>query len=220
MQENREEMRKTFIFYFIIIFSAVVLSNCSKAPVYPETPEIEFESMQRYSSGDSVVLTIKFKDGDGDLGLSDDETTSPYQEYDYVKNGSGQYVEIGDSPSNPAYNCFDYLIGDYNPDVDTDTILIERNSNYFNYHIDVWVKQSNSTFTKFDFTSFCTDYNSRFPLLNSKKEKGPIEGSLSYTIKDIGALGLTNETVKFNVYIIDRALHQSNILETPEILID
>lgn len=213
-------MRKGFIFYVMTLISAILLSNCSDAPVYPETPEISFEKMERYSAGDSIILTLEFKDGDGDLGLSDDETSFPYQEYDFVKDGFGNYVEINSSASNPPYNCFDYLIGDYNPDPFSDTILINRNPNYFNYHIDVWVKQSSSSFTKFDFSPFCSDYNSRFPILNTKSEKGPIEGSLSYTIKDLAALGLANETVKFTVYIMDRALHQSNTVETPEILID
>ncbi len=52
--------------------------NCAKAPDYPITPKIEFKSMSKNSlvqstnaQADSILLTFKFQDGDGDLGSKD-----------------------------------------------------------------------------------------------------------------------------------------------------
>lgn len=46
------------------------------APEYPETPAIEFLSMSKNTldfriDKDSILVTIKFQDGDGDLGTND-----------------------------------------------------------------------------------------------------------------------------------------------------
>lgn len=57
---------------------ALTLSACFNEPNYSNTPEIEFKGLFRYtieagkgvgkSKRDSVVITIGFKDGDGNLG--------------------------------------------------------------------------------------------------------------------------------------------------------
>lgn len=44
---------------------------CNTEPVFPITPEIEFVDIQpreAIENVDSIVITINFKDGDGDLG--------------------------------------------------------------------------------------------------------------------------------------------------------
>ena len=56
--------------------------GCNTDPVISETPEIRFESVTVYkniSGKDSMmVLRINYKDGDGDLGLSDSDTVPPF----------------------------------------------------------------------------------------------------------------------------------------------
>jgi hypothetical protein len=62
------------------------LSSCLQEPSYSTTPSIEFESIKRKrftQTGqipvDSIFVTIRFQDGDGDLGLNDTEIKSaPY----------------------------------------------------------------------------------------------------------------------------------------------
>lgn len=61
------------------------LTSCLKAPEYSTTPEISFESIRLKHDVsttqpiDSVFITIRFQDGDGDLGLSSTESaTGPY----------------------------------------------------------------------------------------------------------------------------------------------
>ena len=81
---------------------AASLGSCLKAPDYSTTPEIAFDNITnlrlapKVSGGvvqDSMRLTIRYQDGDGDLGLNSDERkalqgTSFYNNYfiePYVK---------------------------------------------------------------------------------------------------------------------------------------
>ena len=67
-------LRFTFYVFICVIFS------CKKdAPVYTNTPAIEFVSVApttvtQYK--DSITFTISYKDGDGDLGQNDPNVTN------------------------------------------------------------------------------------------------------------------------------------------------
>jgi hypothetical protein len=205
-----------------------LLVNCGKTPVYPEVPEIEFKNIVRYGNGDSLLITLSFKDGDGDLGLGDEHNGPPYHNFDYVKNGSGNFVELNDSPANPPYNCYDYFIGDYNPDPPLDTVLLNRNENHYNYMIEYLIKQPDESFVKFNFEdSLCSSPHSRFPILS--QNTGPIEGELNFKINmtdillapnNIYQKYFFNRYIKFRIFIKDRALNHSNTIETSEVLIN
>lgn len=64
--------------YLLVLGTALTLSACFNEPNYSNTPNIDFRGLFRYtieagkgvgkSKRDSVVLTIGFKDGDGNLG--------------------------------------------------------------------------------------------------------------------------------------------------------
>ncbi|MBD2700557.1 hypothetical protein IC229_07920 [Spirosoma sp. BT702] len=66
--------------YLFIIGAAWLLSSCFNEPNYSNTPEIDFKGIFKYpiapgkgvgqSKRDSVVITIGFRDGDGNLGNS------------------------------------------------------------------------------------------------------------------------------------------------------
>ncbi|WP_324671189.1 hypothetical protein [Hymenobacter sp. GOD-10R] len=70
----------------LMLFVGLAVSSCIATPDYPDTPEISFKSItqQRFKTDDgtfdSVKVTISFRDGDGDLGLSNDDTNPPYQQ--------------------------------------------------------------------------------------------------------------------------------------------
>ncbi|TAD95437.1 MAG: hypothetical protein EAZ97_15490 [Bacteroidetes bacterium] len=71
---------KKAIFYIVIMLLA---SSCFKEPDYSFTPEISFLSISNnpktdIRGTDSVTLSIKFKDGDGDLGLNSRDTAGIY----------------------------------------------------------------------------------------------------------------------------------------------
>lgn len=90
----------------IIFVLSTLLSGCLSIPDYPDTPQIEFydisstPSVDQNTGGykDSVVISIKFKDGDGDLGYTQSEIDSlrNTSNYNYVVNQfrkvSGEYV--------------------------------------------------------------------------------------------------------------------------------
>ncbi len=68
-----KQFRQAFLFLLII-----ALVGCKKIPTFPTAPEITFVGLKKItvdrgaqSDKDSVVITLGFKDGDGDLGTSD-----------------------------------------------------------------------------------------------------------------------------------------------------
>jgi hypothetical protein len=81
---------------FIFLSLMIVLGSCYRKPDFPNTPFIEFQSIVKnvitdpISTGkvDSISITIKFQDGDGDLGLNSEDNSgvfaqnSPYY-YNY-----------------------------------------------------------------------------------------------------------------------------------------
>lgn len=82
------------------------LGSCLKAPDYPVTPEISVDDnsvvLKHYTNTsqpiDSVFITIRFQDGDGDLGLSSAESAvAPYAYPSRFNNNYfiEPYVKVG-----------------------------------------------------------------------------------------------------------------------------
>jgi hypothetical protein len=59
-----------------VVSIIVFLGGCLKPQEYPAEPIIEFVSFQSFN--DSGLVTFKFTDGDGDVGLGENETSPPY----------------------------------------------------------------------------------------------------------------------------------------------
>lgn len=63
----------------IVLFlsaSMLFLLSCDRSPVFPVEPQIEFMSIQPAEARhltDSIVVSFRFQDGDGDLGATDPE---------------------------------------------------------------------------------------------------------------------------------------------------
>jgi hypothetical protein len=101
------------------------VSSCINPPEYPKEPSISFNSIKAQRVNlitgiyDTITVTVDFKDGDGDLGLSNDETQPPYQELNsdgtrnkyynnyfftpQVRQTNGSFVDLP-LPSNFNYN--------------------------------------------------------------------------------------------------------------------
>lgn len=213
-------MRTTGTLFFLMI----MLIACDKAPEYPSHPTIRFEKIQRFvvrnqytlSHTDSIVVTLWFEDGDGDLGLSDQDIYYPYQAYDFVWDDDGNIVKLSSNAGEERYNPCYYIIGDYDTGGARDTFRVNYNNNHFNFFVDLWIKEGR-TFKKFD--TCYSSLNGRFPVLNPVKYDGPVDGELTFTISDQPWLSeiMAGKTGKFAIYIQDRALHRSNVVETPEI---
>ncbi len=67
----------------LVVFLGLLATACFKAPQYADTPAISLESIRNAPAGtgtDSVILTISYQDGNGDLGLDDGDKQPPFQE--------------------------------------------------------------------------------------------------------------------------------------------
>jgi hypothetical protein len=96
------------------------------------------------------------------------------------------------------------------------TWYIELNSNHYNITVKFLVKQSDNSFREFDFREeYCSTYDGRFPELSDSKRA--LEGTLRYVMEGTGFLSTFSvNTLKLEIQIKDRALHTSNVIETPE----
>jgi hypothetical protein len=64
-----------YILFFVLVVSSI-LPSCIKEKQFSIIPAIEFKQYITYGL-DSADCIIKFKDGDGDIGILDGDTTSP-----------------------------------------------------------------------------------------------------------------------------------------------
>ena len=81
-----------------IVFLGLLVTACFRPPTYPDTPSIGFASIRNVpisNGNDSIYITITYQDGNGDIGLEQNENTPPYQ----VTNSDG-------SPNQFFYNYF------------------------------------------------------------------------------------------------------------------
>jgi hypothetical protein len=115
----------------------------------------------------------------------------------------------------------------------SDTAYFEVNPYYSNIEIDFLIEQSDGSYEKFDwFKNFCVTYDGRLPIIQTNKsgviQSGPFrvklisksKGEIAYVMAGLGFKALfANKQIKLQVKIIDRALHISNTIETPAILI-
>jgi hypothetical protein len=78
---------KISFFKYLFIFSALALITyaCVKKTTYPTTPVIEFSDFIPYT-GDSADLKINFTDGDGDIGVNENDSTRNFWYTYYYKD--------------------------------------------------------------------------------------------------------------------------------------
>ncbi|CAG5087145.1 hypothetical protein [Parvicella tangerina] len=60
-----------------VLTGMAFLSSCLKPISYPDEPELQ--SVTYTKLGDSLMLSMEFTDGDGDVGLNEGDTASPYE---------------------------------------------------------------------------------------------------------------------------------------------
>lgn len=210
--------------WFLFVFFTVVA--CQKRPTFPITPKIDlndfyFKELKDYPL-DSLVIKIKFEDGDGDLGLGANETNPPYQLLDPVTYPNGDTVRFGDS-NTPPYNCVDYEILRKEEQVNdslivtADTIYVVRNLDHYNFFLYFMVQQEDGSFREFNPAlerNCAPPYHGRYFILNETGDNRPLEGELQYGIISGFRLLFRNDIIKLKIQIQDRALHKSNIIET------
>ena len=101
--------------YSCLLFGFTLLGySCISPPEnFPSTPEIEFSSLEYVGTPgqDSLLLTLNFKDAEGDLGLSATDINPPFNPLNYKKDAAGNYITYSRRPSTaPRYNPIDWVI--------------------------------------------------------------------------------------------------------------
>jgi hypothetical protein len=184
-------IKNTFLFSLLL----QGIWSCEKPPDFDKKPLIEFNEISNIRTKDvdldafvdSLTISLKFKDGDGDLGV--------------------EKSDIG----NIKYRAF------------SDTIIDSKGNKSFvfrNYYTKAFRKDKGEYKEVESYIKLGGTFNE----LISYDEVGPIEGVLNYGFKllpnsAIAAGFKNNDTVKFQVYIMDRALNVSNTVFTDSIVL-
>ncbi|QCK16102.1 hypothetical protein [Mangrovivirga cuniculi] len=206
--------------FLAIIFILCTAAFCDGPPSLSPQPTISYNDITYYDTGftKNLSLVLNFEDGDGDLGLSPVDVGVPYQPFDLVFD-NGEPVMYGDRAGDPDFNCVDYeIVPDGN---EVDTFLVDRNKYHNNIFIDFFVKR-NGVWEEYDLRTtdpfLCADtYDGRFPILNLEENEKALKGELRYNMYSAAIFSVfRNDTVKVQAQIVDRELHESNIVETPE----
>jgi len=219
-------MVKNPLWFLLIIFSAVA---CQERPTFPNTPSINLNEFYfreiKDISLDSLIIKIKFEDGNGDMGLDANEIQPPYQLLDPVIDPvTGDTVRHGDDGA-PEYSCLDYEIVRKESSVNdslivtADTIYVIRNPDHFNFYLTFLIKEDDGSFREFNPAlerNCAPPYHGRYFVLNTARDIRPLTGELQYSLLSGFRLLFRNDIIKIRIQIQDRALNKSNIIETDE----
>lgn len=166
-----------------------MVAACKKKEIYSVIPLIEYKTAHFYQNAEGVdtlmVLVFSFKDGDGDIGLTQADTSAPFNPVlDPVNNNK---------LINPYYN---------------------------NLYID-YFELVNGTYQSLK-TPFGNDtlrYPFRFESLTPEGRHKAIRGDIEVGISPVPlAYNPQSDTVMYRFFIYDRALHKSNIAESPALI--
>ena len=176
-------MKSTKIHIIFVCALFLFIVSCRKPEQYPIEPQITYNGLayQTDSAGlfnGSVVVSIGYTDGDGDLGLDDGDTIPPF-------NANGEYY----------YN----LIFAYQR---------YENGAFVEKPLLSWNAQTQT----YDTISF----NARFKRLLDGDTEKPISGVIDYTMMVKNPFS-PDDTIRFAINIIDRALNVSNTVVTEPI---
>lgn len=236
MQYNIKNKARHLIFNSIIIIGFLtILTACPTAPEFNNVPNIEYEDVQfsiitdTSASGqplnqDVISVTISFEDGDGDLGLRNNEIESPYNLFDIPLNEERELIFFGSSPDLPPFNYYDYYISPDSVIINNtllvdDTILVRFNERHFNIYVDFYFQRPGSNgFEQFEWETtspYFQTFHGRFPILNTENYSRPLNGSLTYEMKSGGFRAIFRDYLMYlEVYILDRAGNKSNVIKT------
>jgi len=219
---------KVHISLLFIGMLTLCLGACYQAPEFAVVPNIALESVdfKRGDGFDTLILRVKFQDGDGDLGLSGDEKDPPYHSFDYKYKQNGEPCRFSDRFNTNEcdelpleYDCINYnpppnRVGE---ELINDTLFVIYNENQNNFFLEVMTKE-NGQFEIFDLTKppYCTRLSGSFPRLKDDfSTERPLEGTIEFKSPSSAYFALfRNDTLKLRMYIKDRALHDSNIVES------
>lgn len=176
--------------YFLLVLS--FLSACKTKEIYSTVPVIEYKSsvfLRGNDGTDSImILTFTFKDGDGDIGLNQQDTFPPFQP------NRNRYNKA----ANPFY---------YNLHID----YFEKDNNVFSQVIKEL--EPDSIPPVYDTLKYVYRIENITPEGRHKAIRGDIEVKIApsphFDAKD---------TVVYQFYVYDRNLNKSNVVRSPELV--
>lgn len=177
----------------LYLFGMLLMSSCLTEPNFSNVPEISHNNLRIITTQtpdalgnitlrDSVILSINFQDGDGDLGVTE-------------KEFAGTTVT---SPSLKGVKIYDLKL------------YVQKNGTF--KESSPSIPLSGSGYIPFRF--------------KTSTKSGPIEGVIDYSMtfnyKNFSYIPLLTgkkDTIRFDVWIKDRALNTSNVVQTPPIIL-
>jgi hypothetical protein len=165
------------IISLIILF--IFSFGCTKENKYPIEPHIDLISFDKITDSLGIdqqgVIGLSFTDGDGDIGLTNDQNTGNFKYNLFIKyfeKKNGKFQEIILTTPNAITGKPDTLL-----------------------------------------------FNGRIPYVTPQGRIKSIKGEIYDTLY-INNPASTYDTIKYEIFIEDRALHKSNIVTTPDIIIN
>ncbi|RAV98601.1 hypothetical protein [Pseudochryseolinea flava] len=135
-------------------------------------------------------------------------------------------VRMGDIDRVPdEFHLKDTTIGPTSYKLLKGNLYFTRNKYVNNYHVRILEQVATNKFEEIFLSSenneICySPFDGRFPVLKDDTNS-PLEGDLSYSLKSFGLLTvLSPRLFKFEISIVDRALNQSNVIETKVYTLD
>lgn len=102
---------------FLLVAGAMIFNSCVNAPNYSDIPEIEFVGFtnlvmdQAPLNSDTTVLTLKFTDGDGDIGFDID---TPGENIFIIDNRTNEFFDRFRAPAIPPQGANNGVTGEIN----------------------------------------------------------------------------------------------------------
>jgi hypothetical protein len=213
--------------YLVLISLITISGSCITPPEnFPTVPEISFKDIRFVPTGgsDSLIVSINFRDAEGDLGLNPTEIDPPFNPVTFRRDNGGNLIVYSNRPPEaPSFNPIDWEI---NPIVNNeriaDTVWVQQNPNHNNIFVKFFIKR-NGVFTEFKWEDppFFTTFNGRFPRIVNNINGQPVEGSIQYAMLSFGWTSIfRTDTLRIDVQIQDRALNRSNIVSSPEVTLN
>lgn len=229
---------RSLIVFFVL---GLIVSSCFDPPQYSPVPSIDFSNLKFKEVGDvsepdSLIISLNFKDGDGDIGLDASnfaDQNIPYNNKYYFSFPDGTLLNYKAKRTNPNYDTLPAFVKPFNcinweiyseSQVVKDTLYFQLNPDHYNIFVVFLVKNPDGSFTEFDWREEFTypncgiSFDGRFPVLSKDlSQQSPLEGTIRYGMVSTGFKILFSiKTLKLRIKIQDRALNKSNEIETPE----
>jgi hypothetical protein len=99
----------------LLSFSLLVFGACFDPPEFPVVPQIEFDRVEFIDAADpsvvdSLNLYLNFRDGDGDLGLSESDVMPPFNDVFLYQENNGALTPLSTISGYVGANEFDLLV--------------------------------------------------------------------------------------------------------------